>query len=219
MLTWRNWRQGRSDRRGAFRLTVFVFLAHIVSVMVGSPVIVNNLAHLYFPASLVWVAYLGLEPYVRRRWPTTLISWSRLLAGRFRDPLVGRDVLFGLLIGIVFNLIRVLFMYISTNPFDFSPINETLLKGLSGGRLAAGNLVFFAVLPVVGAPISLRILFLLRLLARRDWLAVVLFALIFVPTDYTGNWQNSVVRILLNGLVAVVLTRYGLVALASFGFI
>jgi hypothetical protein len=32
---------------------------------------------------------------VRRRWPATLVSWSRLLAGRFRDPLVGRDVLAG----------------------------------------------------------------------------------------------------------------------------
>ena len=36
---------------------------------------------------------------MRRRWPATLVSWSRLLAGGFRDPLVGRDVLFGCLLG------------------------------------------------------------------------------------------------------------------------
>jgi hypothetical protein len=35
---------------------------------------------------------------VRRRWPARLISWSRLLAGGFRDPLVGRDVLVGCLL-------------------------------------------------------------------------------------------------------------------------
>ncbi len=32
MLAWRNWRQGRSDRNGAFWLTAFVFLAHFVAV-------------------------------------------------------------------------------------------------------------------------------------------------------------------------------------------
>src|SRR5499426_2507023 len=148
MLTWRNWRQGRSDRRGAFRLTVFVLLAHIVAVMVGSGVIFNNLVHIYFPASIVWMAYLGLEPYVRRRWPTVLISWSRLLGGRFRDPLVGRDVLIGILITIVLELIPVLFRNISPNSLTFPQINETLLKSLSGTRLAAGNLVLLAVWPV-----------------------------------------------------------------------
>src|SRR5208283_1540399 len=44
---------------------------------------------------LIWVLNIALEPYVRRRWPATLVSWIRLLAGDFRDPLVGRDVLAG----------------------------------------------------------------------------------------------------------------------------
>ena len=50
-------------------------------------------------SSFFWVLYIALEPYVRRRWPATLVSWSRLLAGGFRDPLVGRDVLAGCLVG------------------------------------------------------------------------------------------------------------------------
>jgi hypothetical protein len=158
------------------------------------------------------MAYLGLEPYVRRRWPTMLISWSRLLAGKFRDPLVGRDVLFGILIGIVINLIRVSFMNISTTAYAFSSIDETLLISLSGVRLAAGNLVLIAIVPVISAPIYLFVLFLLRLLARRDWLAVVLFVIVLVPGSYTGNWQVSAMSILANGLFAVAMTRYGLVA-------
>src|SRR5262249_10677045 len=215
MLAWRNWRQGRSDRKGAFRLTVFVFLGHIVSAMVGSPVIANNLAHCFFPATLAGMEYLALEPYVRRRWPTVLISWSRLLAGRFRDPLVGRDALFGILIGIVLNLISDLLTNISSNPLAFLLTNETLLKGLSGARLEAGNLVLLAVYPVIAAPGFFFMFFLLRLLARRDWLAVVLYALVLVPGYYTGNWQVSVTTLLLNGLIAVAMTRYGLVALAA----
>ena len=31
---------------------------------------------------IVWLAYLGIEPWIRRHWPTSLISWSRLLVGR-----------------------------------------------------------------------------------------------------------------------------------------
>ena len=47
----------------------------------------------------MWLAYLGIEPWIRRHWPASLISWSRLLSGAVRDPLVGRDVLIGLAFG------------------------------------------------------------------------------------------------------------------------
>ncbi|MCI0348599.1 MAG: hypothetical protein L0Z53_04165, partial [Acidobacteriales bacterium] len=215
MLSWRNWRQGRSDRKGAFRLMVFVFLGFSVATLVGSRVILQNSGFYVVHAIFVWILYLGLEPYVRRRWPSMLISWSRLLAGRFRDPLVGRDVLFGILVEIAFQMIGVLVRNISPNTFDFLRINETLLKGLSGGRLVAGNLALFAVWPVVIALIALFMLFLLRLLARRDWLAVVLFTLVLVvPGIYIGNWRVVVLQILQVGLIAVALMRLGLVALA-----
>ncbi len=45
--------------------------------------------------AFVWLAYIAIEPIVRRSWPELLFSWSRLLSGRFRDPLVGRDLLAG----------------------------------------------------------------------------------------------------------------------------
>ena len=32
-------------------------------------------------------------------------SWSRLLSGQFRDPLVGRDILFGVMLGMTWILI------------------------------------------------------------------------------------------------------------------
>ena len=49
----------------------------------------------------MWLAYVAIEPIVRRRWPDLLISWTRLVSGRFRDPLVGRDALAGILGGAV----------------------------------------------------------------------------------------------------------------------
>ena len=42
-----------------------------------------------FNVGLAWVFYLALEPSVRRIWPETVISWSRMLNGRWIDPLGG----------------------------------------------------------------------------------------------------------------------------------
>ena len=108
MLARRNLRLGRGDRRGASRLAAFVFAAWAVAWFFGAHHVPNFAEFALFIEFLVlglvwscffWVLYIALEPYVRRRWPATLVSWSRLLAGGFRDPLVGRDVLAGCLLG------------------------------------------------------------------------------------------------------------------------
>jgi hypothetical protein len=49
----------------------------------------------------LWVLYVALEPIVRRRWPNMLISCTRLISGRFRDPMVGRDLLAGTVVGLL----------------------------------------------------------------------------------------------------------------------
>ena len=43
-------------------------------------------------AALAWIIYIACEPYVRRLWPQTMVGWTRALSGRFKDPLVGRDI-------------------------------------------------------------------------------------------------------------------------------
>ncbi len=50
-----------------------------------------------FISGVTWMLYMAVEPWVRRHWPKTMISWSRLLSGQARDPLVGRDILFGVI--------------------------------------------------------------------------------------------------------------------------
>ena len=52
-----------------------------------------------------WLVYLALEPFARRRWPQMLVSWTRALSGRWRDPLVARDLLIGALVGTTSGLI------------------------------------------------------------------------------------------------------------------
>ena len=51
-------------------------------------------------ATVVWVLYMALEPYLRRRLPQSLISWTRILSGEFRDPLVAGHILAGAALGV-----------------------------------------------------------------------------------------------------------------------
>jgi hypothetical protein len=104
-------RRGQADATGAFRLGALVFAIQM-SVWVCETRhqvqgyaefrlevrgLVLGLAFALYWAALIAGAYLALEPLVRRWWPEAVISWTRLLSGRWRDPLVGRDLLIGVL--------------------------------------------------------------------------------------------------------------------------
>jgi serine/threonine-protein kinase len=57
------------------------------------------MGHALIHATKIGFGYLAVEPYFRRLWPHVLISWARLLQGRYRDPVVGRDILVGIAVG------------------------------------------------------------------------------------------------------------------------
>ena len=106
-----NWKAGRGDLRGASRVGIYcgamsliawTLGAHHVAAQQEQDLIKDALGNSAFILVAYWLCYLALEPWVRRYWPQTLITWSRVLAGRWRDPMVGRDVLFGVLFGLVY---------------------------------------------------------------------------------------------------------------------
>jgi serine/threonine-protein kinase len=113
-LVRRNLRLGRGDRRGALRLSVFLWVTSLVALLLRADhvalafeeggLVTNVLAQSVLYAAVTWLIYMALEPVTRRRLPHHLVGWSRLLAGRWRDPLVGRDVLVGALGGIAMTL-------------------------------------------------------------------------------------------------------------------
>src|SRR5438270_3730908 len=100
-----NLRRRQGDRIGAMRFASFYFVCAFVSLVAHahhSMTFVNewiitswHVAQATFWALIAGLMYIALEPLVRRRWPEMLISWTRLLNGRFTDPMVGRDVLTG----------------------------------------------------------------------------------------------------------------------------
>ncbi|HEY7574104.1 MAG TPA: serine/threonine-protein kinase, partial [Thermoanaerobaculia bacterium] len=97
VLARRNLRLGRGDRRGAFRVASFalganmsgwLLYAHHVADLPGEfSMFAVAVGLAFFSSGSFWLIYVALEPFARRSWPDLLISWSRLLSGRFRDPL------------------------------------------------------------------------------------------------------------------------------------
>jgi serine/threonine protein kinase len=104
LVAWRNLKKDRGDRTGAFKLAGFVFVAELVTWVIGTTHILGQweaynltleLAWASLAALFMWMMYMALEPFVRRRMPTLLISWSRLMSGQWNDAMVGRDILAG----------------------------------------------------------------------------------------------------------------------------
>ncbi len=109
ILARRNYLLGRGDAGGAAKVAAFAGAAealaegiaadHVPALFAELWVLFQILGTSLVVAAGVWVFYLALEPYARRFFPYSLVSWTRLLAGDFRNPLVGRDVLLGGLMG------------------------------------------------------------------------------------------------------------------------
>jgi len=120
-----NVRRRRADQRGVRRaasflgivaLLQFTLPAHINGAPFGELISILCGQALFEAATFV-IAYHAVEPYVRRKWPVLLISWQRLVDGRWRDALVGRDFGFGMLTGIFSALVlRIVIVATASQP-------------------------------------------------------------------------------------------------------
>jgi len=165
---------------------------------------------------LATILYLALEPYVRRRDPHTLISWTRLLAGQWRDPLVARDILIGACYGVLFtvfemsdNLLLPLFGKPPRMPGQFE------VSTLLGVRLAIGGLLFYVLAFVLYSLLIFFFLFLLQLVFKRDWMAAVILVLIGAGTNNSGEYLvlGYVYLVIIWVSIVLVLKKVGLLAL------
>jgi serine/threonine-protein kinase len=167
----------------------------------------------------LWVLYIALEPYVRRRWPATLVSWSRLLAGGFRDPLVGRDVLAGCLLAPFTTALGRLEWFVSSwlgyPPPQPSASSPWLFLG---ARMIAADLAISLIWALFFWLAALFVLLLLRALLRNEWAAALVWVLFFTVFATTHNQLNPVAvvgALIFFGLAVFVLIRFGLLALVA----
>jgi serine/threonine-protein kinase len=251
LLAWHNLRLGRGDRRGATRLSIFLFAAGAMSnaletgdlqVFSKAPMLV-----LFVPV-FTWLLYIAFEPYVRRVWPDTMIGWSRLLAGSVGDPLVGRDVLVGVLVAIGSGLVLGLHTMLRRwsgrppsfpigadgSPFDGMPVSNDLLLG---GRFALSRIIGSVMsIPVWGTiMVIFLLLFLLYVLLRRRSLAVAAmiagltasyivthggWLLANAPADYFAPSAADVALFaVVQTAIVLVAVRFGLLTLLVASFV
>ena len=139
LLAVRNVRLGRADTRWALRLGGFVFSAGLLITALSAPSPAAGpafwqraLGDSLRQAVMIGLCYLSLEPALRRYRPERIISWTRLLSGRLRDPLVGRDILLGSLLGSAMGLVIFLNFVLTRWGTPSFPFNLGRLQGASG---------------------------------------------------------------------------------------
>ena len=232
LLARRNVRLGRGDRTGAVRVAAVMFIArmilwifsvHHVADIAEIDKLLYSVALSFLMALYAYVYYLALEPHFRRRWPRSLVSWARVLTGRFGDSRVGRDLLVGCLAGCVMVIVR---------EFVFALPAWINLPG-PNPRLPYSNMVFFSSGPLISAAFAMlsginaalsgaAILLVISFFVRRDWLAFAITVAVFsIPTVFT--WMDNplpvIPALLLSfALAAIVFWRLGILALVVTAF-
>jgi serine/threonine-protein kinase len=228
LLARRNLRLGRGDRKGAFAvctfvsgmfLTDFLIKGHHVSTFSDEyDHLVTMLAFALYWAAFAWILYVALEPYVRRRWPHALIAWNRLLAGRLRDPLVGRDLLIGAIGGVAVGVLG----HLSNLPAAAWYLPYSIfVRPLDDVRYLIAGLIGELGFSVIRAMGSLCWLLLLRVVLRKQWLAIVaLFLLMVTLAGLPGESVPVAVAgaALAAALLIGTLLRFGLLSVASLFF-
>jgi hypothetical protein len=213
-----NVRDGRGDRRGAVRLAalvtavlmaLWVCQVHVTATIGLFALFLLAICTSVFYGVLLWTVYLAFEPFVRRHWPRVLVSWTSVLTGRASDTVVGRDVLIGVALGIWFALLfRSIAAITGEGPVNF-PGEIELLLGL---RSTIGVVLQEALYAIRNVLMYFFILFILRMLLRSQWAAVIAFTALFTLFNALGNdraWLGGLLGVLYFGTVAFVIVRFG----------
>jgi serine/threonine-protein kinase len=225
LMALRNLRLGRTDLHGALRVAAASFLLaglawtgtfHPLASDASIDHALAAAGDWLLSAAILFLVYLALEPEVRARWPHSIVTWNRVLAGRWRDPQVASDVLIGAAIGAgMYTVFKLAFVVLSRH---VEPVNSDIalrfamgtrqwIGGHAGGlgdALSIGLLIFLAI-------------FGLRQFLRYDALAAVAAALLFTMTEgeviHAQNWALiALLYVAIYSALAFVLLRCGLVA-------
>ena len=221
MLGWHNVRTGRADLRGATTLSAiyFVCLASAKLLVMHHTATIGEINGFWTAigsamvnGAINWIFYVALEPWVRRKWPRTMISWTRYTSKGASDPLVGRDLLYGAMLGALLTLGNVAAVAFHGNNRQpaFPPLDALLgvRAELSGVIASVRDAIFTAVL-------FFFLLFLLRLLLRKEWIAGAAFVAIITFATNSGTttpWVDYPLAALAFAIFAVALLRFGLLA-------
>ncbi len=226
-LAFVNWRRRRVDLRGGRRLAMLVMGVRLAAWYLrahhsAEPLLeIELFLYALFAAGgeglLVWVGYTAVEPYVRLRFPTALIAWTRLTAGRVADPLVGRALLIGTTLGVwlalVFLVDQILPSMLGWTPRDIVR-RSVQFEALMQGRYAAATFLDTLRFAVYEAMLVLVTVVVTRRLIPTAWLAyaavVMIVTLPLVPGGAHVVSSTLLFGLGVAGVLVVAMVRQGL---------
>jgi predicted Ser/Thr protein kinase len=228
LLAHRNWKLQRTDIQGAWRVAGACFLlagvawagmVHPVPSQAFLEDAVAGAGDWLLTAAILFLVYLALEPAVRARWPHSIVTWNRVLAGRWRDAQVASDILIGAAVGTgIFTLFKLLSILL---PRQVSPLNiDVSLHFALGFRQWVGGHAHNLVGGLRFGLLIFLTIFGLRRMLRSDLLAALAAALLFtlMQGEVSYSQERLVIMalyIVVYGALTFVLLRSGLVATIS----
>ena len=224
LMARRNWTLGRADRLGAFHIALASFLLqavawagtfHPAADMAILNIFLNAVADWLFGAAMLWFAYLALEPELRARWPHSIVTWNRVLAGRWRDAQVGSHILIGATAGLgIWIFFKAVIIFVSRNaqPTDW----DVSLSSLLGARHWIGAHAAGANDALETGLFVFMTIFAMRQFLRKELLAALAAAAIFTmaQNNVKGQewWLVALIYLVAVSALIYVLLRFGLVA-------
>jgi hypothetical protein len=227
LLAVRNLRRGRADRKGARILATIAFCLTLSSGLLAAAhvaglweigVVLKALSWSGVAAGLLSLLYLAIEPHVRRHWPDALISWSRVRAGRTRDPLVASHLLIGISTVMAYEALTWAVLAAGDAAIRAWQPFPVLLQSLNGSRRFVAVLLTQISTGIFSAIALLLAVVLVRKIVRRLWLADLLAAMVVAAVTFvafSNPIQGATAGILNMGFIYLVLwmlRRLGLIA-------
>jgi hypothetical protein len=200
LLARHNAKLQRGDRVGALRAASIVFVISVLAWALASTHVPNTSIEIsrifqgisqgLLDAAILWLTYLGLEPYVRRTSPDSLIGWTRLIGGRWNDPHVGTDVVLGVSAGLLMTLLFPLY-YLLPPLFGYSEPIPALpdLRAFMGARQMLGSISQQGAQAISSAMLGTVGVTGLVMLLRRRAIAFLAAVLCFTPVAVSGMFS------------------------------
>ena len=218
----RNWRLRRCDRAGAAKIATFVLVGQMIGWICLTShtldtseyfLVRDGLKSAIGSAFTAWVVYLALEPFVRKHVPHLLVSWSRLLDGRWTDPIVGRDVLVAVIIAVwVEVLLGVVQSLPGANRLDIAHMALAGWSGVIGSAIGgAANFVTWMLIIFTTCTVIYRY-------TGRGWLACtfIFLGIGLSAAARDGNLSLCYLYVAVAVMPAIATVRYGLLFLVAF---
>ena len=227
VLARHNYRTGRGDHRGATRVAIAWIVFTFAAWALGARFWVEPLSEFshflddfampaLINAAVLWLLYMALEPYVRKYSPDILMSWNRLLSGRVRDPRVGRDILVGIVGGLVIAIIGCAVALVPPM-LGYPPPSPrgTNTEFLISTRRALSALLRMPPNALMNGMLITLVFALIRMAVKRTWiaalLAIVLGTLVTLGQSGTQQiWMNGVSSVIVSAVYVGVLVKFGM---------